>query len=178
MDKKRLSNHPEFLLWISSQLELRFGYGFPMKTIYDWWTDLPREGYVGRSLKSTQLIARHDEKNVVRTRWEIMGKRMILMERLTLDPPDHWVWEPHMLGIDMVHDFRLKETEGGKIALTIHSDMIPRGSKGRIMNLMVGWFLRKMMVDEWESADKAFKLEIDDSRKTVVGGFELVPFSD
>jgi hypothetical protein len=60
-----------------------------MKTIYDWWTDLPREGYVGRSLKSTQLIARHDEKNVVRTRWEIMGKRMILMERLTLDPPDH-----------------------------------------------------------------------------------------
>jgi hypothetical protein len=35
-----------------------------------------------------------------------------------------------------------------------------------------------MMVDEWESADKAFKLEIDDSRKTVVGGFELVPFSD
>jgi len=72
----------------------------------------------------------------------------------------------------------LKETEGGKIALTIHSDMIPRGSKGRIMNLMVGWFLRKMMVDEWESADRAFKLEIDDSRKTVVGGFELVPFSD
>ena len=43
--------------------------------------------------------------------------------------------------------------------------MIPRGSKGRIMNLMVGWFLGKMMVDEWESADKAFKLEIDDSRK-------------
>jgi hypothetical protein len=141
-----------------------------MKTIYDWWTDLSGEGYVGRSLKSTQLIARHDEKNVVRTRWEIMEKRIVLMERLTLDPPDHWVWESHMLGIDMVHDFRLKETEGGKIALTIRSDMIPEGSKGRIMKLIVGWFLRRMMVDEWESADRAFKLEIDDSRKTVVGG--------
>ena len=67
MDKKRLSNHPEFSLWIFSQLELRFEYGFPMKTIYDWWTNLSGEGYVGTSLKSTQLIARHGEKNVVRT---------------------------------------------------------------------------------------------------------------
>ena len=89
------------------------------------------------------------------------------MERLTLDPPDHWVWETHMLGIDMIHDFRLKETEGDKVVLTIRSDMIPRGSKGRIMNLIVGWFLRKMMVDEWESADKAFKMEMMTHRKKV-----------
>lgn len=82
-----------------------------------------------------------------------------------------------MLGIDMACDFRVKETEGGKTALTIRSHLIPRGSKGRIMNLMVGWFLRKMMVDEWESADKAFKLEIDDG-KQLQKGFEPVPFSD
>ena len=34
---------------------------------------------------------------------------------------------------------------------------------------MIGWFVRKMMIDEWECADKAFRLETDDSRKTVVG---------
>ena len=151
-------------------MELQFEYAFPMKTIYDWWTDLSGEGYVGRSLKSTQLIASHDEKSVVGTRWEVIGNRLTLMERLTLDPPDHWVWESHMFGVNMVHDFRLKETDGGKITLTIRSDVIPRGCKGRIMNLMAGWFLRKMMIDEWESADKAFRLEIDDSRRTVVAG--------
>ena len=122
MNKKRLSNHPEFLVWIFSQLELRFEYGFPVKTIYDWWTDLSGQGYVGRSLKSAQLIAKHREKNVVKTQWEIMGKRMILMERLTLDPPDHWVWETHMLGIDMVHDFRLEEIRDGRIVMRIRSD--------------------------------------------------------
>jgi len=159
VDKKRLPNRPEFLLWISSQLELRFEYGFPMKTIYDWWTDLSGQGYVGRSLKSAQLIAKHGMKNVVKTQWEIMGKRMILMERLTLDPPDHWVWETHMLGIDMVHDFRLEEIRDGRIVMTIRSDTTRRGFRNGIINLMIGWFVRKMVIDEWECTDKAFRLE-------------------
>jgi hypothetical protein len=141
-----------------------------MKTIYDWWTDLSGQGYVGRSLKSAQLIAKHGEKNVVKTQWEIMGKRMILMERLTLDPPGHWVWETHMLGIDMVHDFRLEEIRDGKIVMTIRSDTTRRSFKSGIINLMIGWFVRKMMIDEWECADKAFRLETDDSRKTVAEG--------
>jgi len=97
-------------------LEPRFGYGFPKKTICNWRTDVSGQGYVGRSLKSAQLIAKHGEKNVVKTQWEIMGKRMILMERLTLDPPDHWVWETHMLGIvtqgDLMRTIRTRQELG------------------------------------------------------------------
>ena len=55
---------------------------------------------------------------------EDYGERMILMERLILDPPDHWVWKPQLPGIDIVHDFRWKVTEGAKIVMTIRSDMI------------------------------------------------------
>jgi hypothetical protein len=149
-----------------SRLESRFEYDLPKKAIYDWWTDVSGEGYIGKSLKSTQLIARHGESNVIKTQWETVGKRMTLMERLTVDPPDHWFWESRMFGIDLVHDFRLEKSRDDKTVMTIRSR--PRCLKGRIINLMIGWLLGNMMVNEWESADKAFRLEVDTTRRKAI----------
>lgn len=97
-----------------------------------------------------------------------MGRRMMLKEKLTLDPPDHWIWDPHMLGIDIVDDFGLQETEGGNVTLTVRSDMTPINFKGKFVNFVMGWLLRKMMVNEWQSADSAFRREASNAKDTIL----------
>ncbi len=64
------------------------------------------------------------------------------------------------MGIEIVDDFRLREIEDGKVRLTIESTMKPAGMKGKVMQLMMGRILDKIMVNEWNSADKAFKEEV------------------
>ncbi len=144
-------------------LKLQYEYGWPKKVVYDWWTDLSGTGYVGEALKSLRPIGKDGEKIVVETKWRIMMMNMILREKLTLDPPDHWIWEPHMLGIDIVDDFRLQEIEGGKVALIISSHMTPSSFKGKFMNFAMGWLLRKIMINEWDCADKAFRREVSNA---------------
>ncbi|MCS4538735.1 MAG: hypothetical protein HYY67_07760 [Thaumarchaeota archaeon] len=139
--------------------ELIFEYDYDIKTVYDWWTDLSGKGYVGESLKSIEPVGREGEKILVRTRWVIMGMTMILTEKLTLDPPHHWVWEPHMMGIRITDDFRLEE-KGNKAILHIKYHLEAKGIKANITKLMFGWFIKRMMVSEWISADKAFKEEM------------------
>lgn len=130
-----------------------------MKVIHDWWTDLSGVGYVGVNLKSLQPMGKEGEKTLVETKWKMMGMSMTLIEKLSLISEDHWVWEPKMMGIEIVDDFRLREVEGGKVRLTIESTMNPVGMKGRVIALMLGGNLEKMMINEWNSADKAFREE-------------------
>ncbi|MBI2127163.1 MAG: hypothetical protein HYU02_07625 [Thaumarchaeota archaeon] len=141
-------------------IELEFEYDSSMQTVFDWWTDLSSKGYVGKSLKSIEPVGKEGEKVLVRTKWVVMGFTMHLNEKLTLDPPNHWVWEPHIMGIDIIDDFRL-EHKGEKLVLHIHSESKPRGMKGRLASLMLGWLLDRMMVNEWVSADQALRKETD-----------------
>lgn len=139
--------------------ELQFEYDYPIKVVYDWWTDLSGVGYVGKALKSIKPIGRDGEKILVETKWRIMGRAMTLSEKLSLFPEDHWVWEPHILGIDIIDDFTLKR-DNEKTVLTIRSKIYPRGFRGRIMNLIMGRMLKKMMIDEWKAASNAMLHEI------------------
>jgi hypothetical protein len=113
-----------------------------------------------KALKSIKPIGREDEKILVETKWRIMGVSMTLVERLTLHSEDHWTWEPHLLGIDITDEFRLAAGANGKTRLTIDSIISPRGMKGRLMHFLLGRKLDSMMVNEWESADKAFVEEL------------------
>ncbi len=140
-------------------IELKFEYDSSIQTVYGWWTDISNKGYVGKSLKSIEPIGREDEKILVKTKWVIMGFTMHLTEKLTLNPPNHWVWEPHLMGIDIIDDFQLEQT-AEKVVLHIHSKTMPRGMKGRLASFMLGWLLDRMMINEWSSADQAFRQEM------------------
>ncbi len=131
-----------------------------MKVIHDWWTDLSGRGYVGVKLKSLRPVGKEGEKVMVETKWKMTGMNVTLLEKLSLTSDDHWIWEPRIMGIEIVDDFRLREIEGGKVRLTIESTMKPAGMKGKVMQLMMGRILDKIMVNEWNSADKAFKEEV------------------
>lgn len=140
-------------------VDLSFVYSHGAEAVYGWWTDLSGEGYVGKSLKSVEPMGKDGEKILVKTKWRIMKFNMVLRERLTLDPPAHWIWEPHMMGIDITDDFRL-ELKGEQVVLRIRSYMKPKGMRGKTVQLMLGWYLKKMMIDEWKSADQAFRREV------------------
>ncbi len=137
------------------ELHLSFEYDLPKKVIYDWWTDLSGTGYVGKSLKSLKPVGREGEKILVETKWKIIGMTMTLLERLSLHSKDHWTWEPELLGIQIVDEFTLTEIGEGRVQLTIDSRITPRGMKGKLMHLLLGRKLDKMMIEEWESASKA-----------------------
>jgi hypothetical protein len=141
-----------------STLELHFEYKLPKKVVFDWWTDLSGEGYVGKALKSIKLIGREGEKMLVETRWSIMGRTVKLLEKFTVHSEEHWTWEPSIFGIAITDDFILKE-EQGKTGLTIHSEIRPKGFKGKIAHIMLGWYLDRMMLDEWKSASEGFVSE-------------------
>lgn len=135
-----------------------------MKVIHDWWTDLSGVGYVGVNLKSLQPMGKEGEKTLVQTKWKMMGMNMTLVEKLSLISDDHWIWEPYVMGIDIVDDFQLSGLEGGKVRLRIESTMKPSGMKGKLMQFMMGRTLDKIMVNEWNSADKAFREEAKSAR--------------
>ncbi len=124
--------------------------------MHDWWTDLSGTGYVGRALKSIKPIGEEGNKILVETKWRIMGMTMTLVERLALHSGDYWTWEPHLMGIYITDEFRLTEDSDGKTSLTIDSTISTRGMKGKLMYFLLGRRLDKMMVAEWESANRAF----------------------
>jgi hypothetical protein len=142
------------------RLKLYYDYELPLKVIYDWWTDLSGTGYVGVRLKSVRPIGKEGEKILVQTKWKMMGMNMTLVEKLSLISQDHWIWEPHVMGIDIVDDFRLRDAEGGEVRLTIESTMNPAGMKGKAMQLVMGRMLDKIMINEWDSADRVFREEV------------------
>lgn len=142
------------------KLELHYDYELPMKVIHDWWTDLSGTGYVGVNLKSLRPVGKEGEKTLVETKWKMMGMNMTLVEKLSPISEDHWIWEPRIMGIEIIDDFRLREVKGGKVRLTIESTMNPAGMKGKVMQLMMGGTLEKIMINEWNSADKAFREEV------------------
>jgi hypothetical protein len=82
-----------------------------------------------------------------------------LLERLSIHSQNHWTWEPHLLGIYITDEFRLAETIAGKVRMTIDSKITPRRMKGKMMYFLLGRELDKMMVEEWESANKALLAE-------------------
>ncbi len=131
-----------------------------MKVIHDWWTDLSGTGYVGVNLKSLRPVGKETEKTLVETKWKMMGMNTTLVEKLSLISEDHWIWEPRIMGIEIIDDFRLREVERSKVRLTIESTMNPAGMKGKVMQLMLGGTLDKIMINEWNSADKAFREEV------------------
>ncbi len=142
------------------RLELHYDYELPTKVIHDWWTDLSGVGYVGVNLKSLRPVGKEAEKTLVETKWKMMGMNMTLVEKLSLISEDRWVWEPRMMGIEIVDHFRLREVEGGKVRLTIESTMNSAGMKGKLMQRILGRTLEKIMINEWNSADKAFREEV------------------
>ncbi|MGI0081466.1 MAG: hypothetical protein ACRECH_17820, partial [Nitrososphaerales archaeon] len=122
-------------------------------------TDLSGKGYIGKYLKSLRQIGKSEEgKILVETKWKIMGFNMKIVERVTLDSPNHWIWEPHMMGIYIADDFLLTDNVGGS-RLSINSEFHPKGMKGRVARMMFGRYLRRLMIEEWESADKVFRTE-------------------
>ncbi len=135
-----------------------------MKVIHDWWTDLSGTGYVGVRLKSLRPVGKEGGKTLVETRWKMMGMNMTLVEKLSLISDDHWIWEPRIMGIEVIDVFRLRGIEDGKVRLTIESTMKPAGMKGKVMQLMMGRILDKIMVNEWNSANKAFKEEVESAK--------------
>ncbi len=140
-------------------VELHFDYEFPKKAVYDWWTDLSGRGYIGRALKSLKPIGREGEKILVETRWSMMGLPIALCERLSLLKKDHWIWEPEIFGIHITDDFTLHELGNHVNRLRIRSEFKPKGLKGWIANIAIGWALKRMMVKEWKAADAAFRWE-------------------
>ena len=141
-------------------VDLTFDYDLPLKTVYDWWTDLSGVGYVGKSLKSIRQIGKNEKGEIlVETKWRVMGMNMKMIEQLTLDSTNHWVWKPHMIGIYVTDNFRLGENGSGS-RLHITSEFHPRGMMGKVANSMFGGYLRRLMTDEWLSADRAFRKEV------------------
>lgn len=139
---------------------LTFDYDLPSKIIYDWWTDLSGRGYIGKSLKSLRPNGKNEENKIlVETKWKVMGMNMKMVETLTLDSPNHWIWEPQMMGIYILDDFHLEENGNGS-RLHINSEFHPRGMKGRLASMMFGNYIRRLMTEEWESADRAFRKEV------------------
>ena len=137
---------------------LTFDYDFPSKMVYDWWTDLSGKGYIGKSLKSIRQIGKENRKIRVETRWKVMGLTIKMIESLTMDSTKHWIWEPHMMGIHIVDDFKLDDIDG-KSRLHIKSEFHPVGIKGKLARMMFGRYLRRLMTEEWISADRAFRDE-------------------
>jgi hypothetical protein len=142
-----------------SEIHLRFEYTLPVKTVYDWWTDLSGTGYIGKALKSIKPVGKEGEKILVETKWKMLGMTKTLLERLTLISEDHWVWQPTIFGIEITDDFRL-ETKEGKTILRIDSVARPNGVKGKLAQLMLGGMLDRMMVDEWNSASEFLVSEV------------------
>jgi len=130
-----------------------------MSAVHHWWTDLSGVGYVGRALKSVRPIGREGEVTLVETKWKIMGTMKRLVEKLTLDSENHWVWQPTIFGIEITDDFQLT-SRNGKTVLTIDSTAKPRGTKGRLAQLMLGLMLDRMMLNEWKSASEAMSSEL------------------
>ena len=120
---------------------------------------------MGKSLKSIHPIGKEDNKILVETKWKVMGLNMKLIERFTPETASHWIWEPHIMGIHITDDFRLEE-KGGRTILRIVSEFEPRGVKGKLSAMMFGRYFRKMMRDEWYSADDALRRELADKIST------------
>ncbi len=70
-----------------------------------------------------------------------------------------------MLGIQIIDEFTLTEIGEGRVQLTIDSRITPRGMKGKLMHLLLGRRLDKMMIEEWESASKALISESSQSSR-------------
>lgn len=140
-------------------IELRFEYGLPKTVVYEWWTDLSGVGYVGKALRSIKVVGSEDGKTLVETEWKIMGRTIKLREKFRKHSEEHWVWEPSILGIEITDDFRISE-EAGKTVLTIRSGTRPKGLKGKMAHLMLGWYLDRIMKDEWKSASQALVSEM------------------
>jgi hypothetical protein len=145
---------------------LTFDYDLPSRTVNVWWTDLSGKGYIGKSLKSLREVGKERNKVLVETKWKVMGFNMKMIETLTLDSPNHWIWEPHMMGIQIVDDFHLEENDG-RSTLHINSEFHPKGMKGKLVRMMFGRYLRKLMVEEWEAADKAFRFEAQSNTQNI-----------
>lgn len=88
-----------------------------------------------------------------------MGMEKVMVERLTIVSDERWVWEPMMFGVAITDDFQLS-TRYGKTVLTIRSSWRATGKKGRLAELMLGPYLARMMVREWESASEAMVAEL------------------
>ncbi len=146
------------------ELQLRFEYDLPPKVVHDWWTDLSGKGYIGKALKSARPIGSDGAATLVETKWRLMGMTVTLIERLTLHSDDHWTWEPNLMGIYITDEFRLEKIATGKTQLAIDSNISPRGMKGKLMHLLLGAKLDRMMTDEWESASRAFIEEVRNTR--------------
>jgi hypothetical protein len=142
-----------------SRIELRFEYDAPPKRVFDWWTDLSGVGYVGKRLRSIKVIGKEGDKILVETKWNMMGMTKTMIERFSVRSPTHWVWEPRLFGISIVDDFELTESKNGKTMLVITSEAKALGPKGMVAQMMLGRYLDRIMVEEWESAYQAFKRE-------------------
>lgn len=140
-------------------VDLRFEYRLPKKAVYEWWTDLSGQGYVGRALKSIRPVGSEGEKVLVETKWKMVGRSMMFVERLSLLSEDHWVWEPEIFGVHITDIFTLQELAGGITELRIHSESLAKGLKGKCFNFTAGWMLKRYMIKEWEAASDAFKAE-------------------
>lgn len=142
-----------------SHLHLEFESLFPPKAVHDWWTDLSGVGYVGRALLALRPTGNESEAILVETRWKMMGMTKTLVERLTLVSEDHWTWRPTIFGIEITDDFRLS-VRGGRTVLSIDSTARARGAKGRLTQTILGPVLDRMMMNEWDSANEAMKLDL------------------
>jgi hypothetical protein len=141
-------------------VKLTFEYQLPGKTVSDWWTDLSGKGYVGRSLKSMRQIGKNERgKFLVETKWKVMGMSMKMIEMFTLESRNRWIWEPHMMSIDIMDYFRLEENANGS-RLHIISEFHPKGMMGRLSKIMFGRYLRRLMTEEWNAADRVFRNEV------------------
>jgi uncharacterized membrane protein len=146
-------------------IDLNFEYNLPKRAVYEWWTDLSGVGYVGKALKSLRVVGKEGEKIVVETQWKIMGMTIKILERFTIHSDEHWIWEPSLFGIDIKDEFRLETKSGEKTILRIHSDISPRGMKGKLSYLMLGWKLDRMMIEEWRAASQALISELANKPK-------------
>ena len=161
----KIESAPQSIAFSLPAVDLTFDYDLPARLVHDWWTDLSGTGYVGKSLKSIRTIGREDDKILVETKWKVMRRNMKLIERFTPESANHWTWEPTIMRIHITDDFKLEE-KGGRATLRIVSDFEPQGIKGKLSAMMFGRYLRKMMRDEWYSADDALRRELADRIST------------
>ncbi len=145
-------------------LNYQFEYKLPKKAVYDWWTDLSGQGFVGDSMKSLKPVGKEGEKTLVETKWKLMGVERTMVEKLSVLSEDHWIWEPaEMMGIHVTDDFSLHELQGGGTQLNIHSEVTSKGLKGKFVNLVMGRMFARSFRKEWEASHDACLKETAES---------------
>lgn len=142
-----------------SRIRLEFQYAAPPDRVFQWWTDLSGVGYVGRKLRSLTVVGKEGDRTLVRTKWKMMGMTKTIIERFSVLSPMRWRWEPRLFGIAIVDDFELTESSNGRTTLAIVSEAKENSLMGRVAQIIMGRYLKRVMVEEWESADDAFRSE-------------------